>query len=89
MCVAYPGKVIEVKEHRAVVDFTGTRVDAATGIMEVKPGDRVLVHAGCIIQKLPPEEADEIESVFAELAALEAQDMAAIAERRKARGLSV
>ncbi|MBQ4307147.1 MAG: HypC/HybG/HupF family hydrogenase formation chaperone [Lachnospiraceae bacterium] len=89
MCVAYPGRVIEVKEHSAVVDFTGTRVEAASGIMKVEPGDRVLVHAGCIIQKLPEEEADEIESVFAELAALEAEDMAAIERRRRARGLSV
>ena len=87
MCVAYPGRVIEVKAHSALVDFSGTKVEAASGIMSVEPGDRVLVHAGCIIQKLPAEEADEIEQVFAELAALQAEDMAAIEERRKARGL--
>lgn len=75
MCVAYPGTVIEVKDHSAIVDFTGTKVEALTGLEDVKKGDRVLVHAGCVIRVMPEEEADETEEIFRELAALTVEDM--------------
>lgn len=71
MCVAYPGTVLTVKEHSAIVDFRGTKVEAATGLVSAKPGDRVLVHAGCVLQVLPPEEADEMDEIFRELAEAE------------------
>ena len=71
MCVALPGTVLELKKGSAVVDFSGNRVQARTGFVDVKPGDRVLVHAGCILQKVDNSEADEIEKLFAELDALQ------------------
>lgn len=52
MCVALPGKVIGVKEGRATVDFSGNQVEAYTGLVDVETGDYVLVHAGCVIQKM-------------------------------------
>ena len=67
MCVALPGTVLEVKERQAVVDFSGNRVEARAGLVDVMPGDRVLVHAGCILQKVSAEEAEEMERLFAEL----------------------
>ena len=67
MCVALPGRVIEVKEDSAIVDFNGSRVDAATGLIDVKEGDMVLVHAGCIIQIVSQSEADELSELFEEL----------------------
>lgn len=67
MCVAIPGKVMEVSDGTAVVDFSGNRVNARAGLVDVKPGDMVLVHAGCIIQKVTEEEADEISDIMAEL----------------------
>lgn len=60
MCVAIPGKVISVEENTAVVDFSGNRVNAYTGLVNVKCGDYALVHAGCIIQTLKQREAEEI-----------------------------
>jgi len=60
MCVAIPGEVLELSEGKAVVDFSGNRVTAYTGLVDVKVGDYVLVHAGCIIQKMKKQEADEI-----------------------------
>jgi len=33
----------------------------------VKPGDSVLVHAGCILQVLAQEEADSLSDLMAEL----------------------
>ena len=67
MCVALPGTVLELNNGTATVDFSGNRVQAHTGFVSVKPGDRVLVHAGCILQKVDSGEADEIEKLFAEL----------------------
>ncbi|MEE3419843.1 MAG: HypC/HybG/HupF family hydrogenase formation chaperone [Lachnospiraceae bacterium] len=69
MCVALPGTVIEVKEHSALVDFSGNRVEAESGLLEVKAGDKVLVHAGCILQKVSMREAEEMEELFEELGA--------------------
>jgi hydrogenase expression/formation protein HypC len=69
MCVALPGTVIEVKDADAVVDFSGNRVSAKAGLVDIKKGDRVLVHAGCIIQKVSETEAEELESLFEELGA--------------------
>jgi hydrogenase expression/formation protein HypC len=70
MCVALPGTVIEVKDRKAVVDFSGNRVNARAGLVDVKPGDQVLVHAGCIIQKVSMEEGEEMKELFGELEAL-------------------
>lgn len=70
MCVAIPGRVKSIDGGRATVDFEGNSVTARTGLLSVKVGDRVLVHAGMIIQVLREEEADEIASLFAELEAV-------------------
>lgn len=57
MCVALPGKVVEVGEKDAVVDFNGNQVTARLGLVEINVGDYVLVHAGCILQKVSPSDA--------------------------------
>ena len=67
MCVALPGTVIEAGTGRSIVDFGGNRVEARSGLVDVKPGDRVLVHAGCILQKVSEEEALELEKLFREV----------------------
>lgn len=69
MCVALPGTVLEVKGHNALVDFSGNRVQAEAGLIDVKAGDKVLVHAGCILQKVSMKEAEEMEELFNELGA--------------------
>lgn len=69
MCVALPGTVIEIKDKNATVDFNGNIVSARMGLVDVVPGDRVLVHAGCIMQKVSQSEAEEIERLFSELEA--------------------
>lgn len=60
MCVALPGKVVEIKEKDAVVDFSGNLVTARTGLVDIKRGDYVLVHAGCILQKVSSQEAESL-----------------------------
>lgn len=67
MCVAVPGKVMKIEDGVAEVDFSGNLVRAMTGLVNVKVGDYALVHAGCIIQIMKPEEALEIQALFEEV----------------------
>ena len=63
MCVALPGKVIELKDRDAVVDFNGNQVTARAGLVDVKVGDYVLVHAGCVIQKVTQQDMEDLENL--------------------------
>ncbi|MBO4374418.1 MAG: HypC/HybG/HupF family hydrogenase formation chaperone [Lachnospiraceae bacterium] len=68
MCVAVPGTVTRIIDEKyAEVEFSGNILKAASGLVDIKEGDRVLVHAGCIIQKVSEREASELEEVFREL----------------------
>jgi len=67
MCVAMPGKIISVEGTKAIVDFSGNRIEAQAGLVKVKPGDSVLVHAGCILQILVQEDADSLSDLMEEL----------------------
>ncbi len=67
MCVAATGKVVKIDNEIAEVDFNGNIVRAHTGIIDVKVGDNVLVHAGLIIQVMSKKDADEMRKLFEEL----------------------
>ena len=60
MCVAIPGKVLSIDDGKAIVDFSGNQVLAYVGLVNTKVGDYVLVHAGCVIQTMKQQEAEEI-----------------------------
>lgn len=62
MCLAVPGKVISSEgPDKVIVDVKGNRIAAWSGLVEnVKPGEFVLVHAGCVIGRLDEEEAGNI-----------------------------
>lgn len=76
MCVAYPGTVIRIQESKrtATVDFNGTTLEAQTGFTRVKPGDHVLVHAGCVLQVLTESDAMAIEEIFNDIAELDQEE---------------
>lgn len=63
MCVALPGKVIEIKDRDAVVDFNGNQVTARAGLVDVRVGDYVLVHAGCVIQKVTQQDMEDLKNL--------------------------
>lgn len=68
MCVALPGQVKELRDDGiALVDFNGNVVEAQSGLVRVKAGDWVLVHAGCIIQTMHSNEAEELIDIFREV----------------------
>jgi hydrogenase expression/formation protein HypC len=69
MCLAVPGRVIEISGTTARVDFGGVTRDAdLTLVPEVAVDSYVLVHAGFAIQVLNEEEAEETFSLFRDLA---------------------
>lgn len=60
MCIAIPGRVIEIVDAVAKVDVAGARKEASLMLMEdVQVGDYVIVHAGFAIQKVDEAEAQE------------------------------
>ena len=69
MCVALPGKVLEVNDKTAVIDFSGNQVTARTGLVDVQVGDYVLVHAGCVIQKVTPQDAEDLTELMKDVKA--------------------
>ena len=65
MCLAIPGKIIEVipdQPHLAVVDVTGVRRRVDLGLLvddPPVPGDWVLIHVGFAMSKISEEDATE------------------------------
>ena len=71
MCIAIPGKVLELSGSSARVDFNGNIVNVNTGLVEPQVGQYVLVHAGCAIEVMEQDKANEIIELFAELEELQ------------------
>jgi hydrogenase assembly chaperone HypC/HupF len=71
MCVAIPGKIVSLDGNMAKADFSGNIVDVNTGIIDAKVGDYVLVHAGCAIEVMEKDKAQELIDLFAEIDELE------------------
>lgn len=64
MCIAHSGVIIKKTGHKAEVDFSGNIIEAEAGLTKCGVGDRVLVHAGCIIQRLTDTEAAELDEIM-------------------------
>ncbi len=68
MCLAVPGKVIEVDADEAVVELHGNRVRICTLLTPgVRAGGWVLMHAGFAIQTLETEQAARTWGVLEDL----------------------
>jgi hydrogenase expression/formation protein HypC len=70
MCLAYPYKIIEIKnEWTAVAEIEGVKTEISLHLLPepVKEGDWVLVHVGFAIQKLSEKEALESLKAWDEL----------------------
>ncbi|MBS7246979.1 MAG: HypC/HybG/HupF family hydrogenase formation chaperone [Candidatus Jordarchaeales archaeon] len=71
MCLGVPAKVLEIHGEKALVDFGGvTREAFITLLDDVKIGDYVMIHTGYAIEKLKPEEAEEILKMLKEVSKL-------------------
>lgn len=76
MCLAVPGRVIEMRGDDAVVDLQGNRVRVSRALTpDALVDDWVLVHAGFAITKMEEHEAKE---TWAYLNSMTASDRAEI-----------
>jgi len=70
MCLAIPGKIIEIDSAAEIarIDYRGLTKTASTMLMpQVKVGDIVLVHAGFIIQIMDENDGAELSRLTEEL----------------------
>jgi hydrogenase expression/formation protein HypC len=68
MCLAIPGKIIEVEKNIAKVDFgEGVTREVNVTLVEAKAGSYVLVHAGYAIQVLDEKDALETLSLWKQI----------------------
>lgn len=67
MCVAVPGKIIEIQGDTAKVNILGNITDANVRLVSAKLGDYVLIHAGCVLEVLKKDYAEELLELFSEL----------------------
>ena len=71
MCIAVPGRDVEITDNIAKVDFNGNTVKVNTGIVDPKVGQYVLVHAGCAIEVMEKDKAQELIDLFDEIESLQ------------------
>jgi hydrogenase expression/formation protein HypC len=69
MCLAIPHRIIEIiDEKRAYASAGNVKAEVRTDLVEeIAVGDPVLVHAGFIIEKLEPQDSEELDSLWEEI----------------------
>ena len=80
MCIATSGVIIKKRGHKADVSFGGNVIEAEAGLTGCEVGDHVLVHAGCIIQVLSENEAEEMDEIMGLIDGMQYKDPAGRAE---------
>ena len=60
MCLAFPAKIISIKDSLATVEKSGVKRDASLMLLpNAKVGDFVLIHAGFAMQIIDEDELKE------------------------------
>jgi len=67
MCLAVPGRVVEIDGKRAMIDYGGTKRSANISMVDAKVGDYVVVHAGFAIEIMDEESAKDVIHEFEEM----------------------
>jgi len=67
MCVAVPGKITEIHGDFAKVNIMGNVTQANIKLVDAKIGDYVLIHAGCVLEVMQKDTAEEIIQIFSDL----------------------
>jgi len=60
MCVAVPGKIVEINGDMAKVDILSNICEVNIKLVSAKIDDYVLIHAGCVLEVLKKDAAEEI-----------------------------
>jgi hydrogenase expression/formation protein HypC len=67
MCVAVPGKIIEINGDIAKVDVLNNICEANVKLVEAGVGDYILIHAGFALEVMKKDMAEELIGIFEEL----------------------
>ena len=67
MCLAIPGRVMEIKDDHAKVDFGGVIRDVNVSLVQANLGEYVIVHAGFAIQVMDEKNAKETIDLWNEM----------------------
>jgi hydrogenase expression/formation protein HypC len=74
MCLAIPGKIIEIEQNTALVDFDGIKQNVVIALIQnPEIGKYVIVHAGYAIEQMDEKDALEAIKQWKEIA--EDQDL--------------
>jgi hydrogenase expression/formation protein HypC len=67
MCLAIPMTIVKIEGNTAIASVNGVETEVNYAMTpDIKLNDKVLVHAGFIIEKLDEEQAREIEATWKE-----------------------
>jgi len=66
MCLGVPGRIVDVHDCTATVDFWGVRKEVRLDIIDepVAPGDYILNHVGFAIRRIPAESIGETLALY-------------------------
>jgi hydrogenase expression/formation protein HypC len=66
MCLGVPGRIVEIRDCTAIVDFWGVRKEVRLDIVDepVAVGDYILNHVGFAIRRIAPEAAAETLALY-------------------------
>lgn len=67
MCIAVPGQILSIDKNLAEVDFSGNIIKVDISLVDPKPKDYVLVHAGCAIEIIQKDQAEEMCNLLKEI----------------------
>lgn len=59
MCLAIPGKIIEIRDKEALIDYGSEKRKANCSLIKCKVGDYVIVSNQMVIDKVDKKEAEE------------------------------
>jgi hydrogenase expression/formation protein HypC len=69
MCLGVPGRIVEIHDNEAIVDFFGAsrRVRLELIDQPVQPGDYILNHVGYAIRRIPEDDIEGTLRMYEEL----------------------
>jgi hydrogenase expression/formation protein HypC len=69
MCLGVPGRVIEVRDNLALVDFFGVTRQVRLELVDapVAPGDYILNHVGFAIRRIPEADIEGTLAMYEQL----------------------
>jgi len=59
MCLAIPGKILEINNNKAIIDYGSEKRQANCSLIKCKVGDYVIVSNQMVIDKIDKKEAEE------------------------------